>query len=119
MAIRGVVTRGYMVDDTLLSMLGEASAKPEQPIMNRGYYARMMAIERLVGRFARACEASNWQLISLGAGLDTLYFRLRDRGEQKDRLGIPFFPFAFHIVATLHTLTKWNARWQAYVPPAS
>ena len=40
-----------------------------------GYYSRVVAIEMIVTRFIRQYEG-NCQIISLGGGYDTLFFRL-------------------------------------------
>ncbi|TDH69440.1 hypothetical protein CCR75_007877 [Bremia lactucae] len=46
------------------------------PIINRGYYARVAAVESLVRKFLVA-EQLKKQVVILGAGLDTMYFRLK------------------------------------------
>ncbi|GMF10877.1 unnamed protein product [Phytophthora lilii] len=46
------------------------------PIINRGYYARVAAVETLVRRFLAAAGPRK-QVVILGAGLDTMFFRLR------------------------------------------
>jgi O-methyltransferase involved in polyketide biosynthesis len=77
------------------------------PLINRGYFSRVFAIEKVVEAFIRlhaaaaveggggeegsggggggvragdAAARSACQVVSLGAGLDSLYFRLRERG---------------------------------------
>lgn len=47
--------------------------------MNRGTYARTTAIDRIVETFLEASGKVRKQIISLGAGSDTRYFRLRRR----------------------------------------
>ncbi|KAI9907546.1 hypothetical protein PsorP6_016223 [Peronosclerospora sorghi] len=52
------------------------------PIINRGYYARVAAVESLVRKFLTAGANTNEthakkQVVILGAGLDTMYFRLK------------------------------------------
>nr|CCA22082.1 leucine carboxyl methyltransferase putative [Albugo laibachii Nc14] len=48
------------------------------PLINRGYYARVMAIREIVERYitAYASQQRKVQIVVLGAGFDTLYFRL-------------------------------------------
>lgn len=49
------------------------------PEINRGYYARVAAITNLVQRFLTVTKnaGSQCQVVSLGAGFDTLYWRLK------------------------------------------
>ncbi|KAL3669918.1 hypothetical protein V7S43_005292 [Phytophthora oleae] len=49
------------------------------PIINRGYYARVAAVESLVRKFLGAGDAKK-QMVILGAGLDTMFFRLKSSG---------------------------------------
>ena len=44
------------------------------PLINRGYYARMAAIRHLLRGFAQCCRTPEFQVLSLGAGFDTLPF---------------------------------------------
>ena len=48
------------------------------PLINRGYYARVKAVTQLVTDFITAANADNvaCQIVSLGAGSDTTFFRL-------------------------------------------
>ena len=48
--------------------------------VTRGYYIRAKAIEYMITGFLKECAslASAAQIISLGAGFDTLYFRFKD-----------------------------------------
>lgn len=50
------------------------------PIINRGYYARVAAVETLVSRFLASDGDKNGkkQVVILGAGHDTMFFRLKD-----------------------------------------
>ncbi|CAI5735637.1 unnamed protein product [Peronospora destructor] len=48
------------------------------PIINRGYYARVTAVESLVTKFLSAGDPElKKQVVILGAGLDTMCFRLK------------------------------------------
>ena len=47
------------------------------PEINRGYFARVKGIEMCVEKFLKR-TGGNCQIINLGCGFDTLYFRLRD-----------------------------------------
>ncbi|KDO25775.1 hypothetical protein SPRG_09071 [Saprolegnia parasitica CBS 223.65] len=66
---------GYW-DDPFAAMF--ASHHRKMPIINRGYYARVRSIELLVERFL-AATANEGQVLVLGAGQDTLYYRLKKR----------------------------------------
>lgn len=47
----------------------------------RGYWARIYAIDFFTKQFLSKYGEKS-QIISLGAGFDTLYFRLRDQGHK-------------------------------------
>ncbi len=74
------VTRGYYRDD-FVSAFGPRRAAPHAlpPLMNRGHYARSMAIQTVAERFLSQVDGlpQARQIVSLGCGYDTLYFRLR------------------------------------------
>ena len=53
---------------------------PNSPLINRGYWARVSAIWTVVTNFLRAFGGRGPQVLSIGAGWDTLYFRLRSQG---------------------------------------
>jgi tRNA wybutosine-synthesizing protein 4 len=66
-----------------------AAAPRRSPIINRGYYIRMKAVQHIItsflqearnGSLAPTPAAQPIQIVSLGAGYDTLYFRLRQQG---------------------------------------
>ncbi|KAG7311096.1 hypothetical protein JYU34_003962 [Plutella xylostella] len=72
---RGAVELGYWRDDYVQYFSRRADRRA--PEINRGYFARVRAIEILVHQFLERC-GSKCQIISLGCGYDTLYWRLRD-----------------------------------------
>ncbi|TYZ61302.1 hypothetical protein PybrP1_010526 [[Pythium] brassicae (nom. inval.)] len=56
------------------------------PIINRGYYARVAAVEALVSKFLASSAAPDTQqqkkqVVVLGAGHDTMFFRLQEAGK--------------------------------------
>lgn len=70
--------KGY-VDDTYLKAF---VTKPQQrsPLINRGYYIRYKAIQAAFSSWwqtVQCISCENFQIISLGAGFDTSYFRLK------------------------------------------
>uniref|UniRef100_M4B8A1 Leucine carboxyl methyltransferase 1 n=1 Tax=Hyaloperonospora arabidopsidis (strain Emoy2) TaxID=559515 RepID=M4B8A1_HYAAE len=70
---------GYYVDPFVQFFVPTPSRR--MPLINRGYYARVAAVDSLVCKFLRAGESSNQetkkQVVILGAGLDTMFFRLQ------------------------------------------
>ena len=75
------IEAGYL-DDPFAKLFSTSDEVPRRlPLMNRGTYVRTTAIDRVVETFLTASEKSNGgglkQIISLGAGSDTRFFRLR------------------------------------------
>ena len=64
--------KGYL-DDPYVEWF--ASCDPKSPIINRGTYLRTMAIDSIVVGFLN--KYPQGQILSLGAGYDTRYFRLQ------------------------------------------
>lgn len=51
------------------------------PLINRGYYVRWRAVDHCVRRFLEiTAHCPKRQILSLGAGFDSLYFRLHSSG---------------------------------------
>jgi len=73
------VARGYW-DDPFLQFFArpEPEGAGSSPLINRGYWARVAAMEAVITAFSTRHPA--FQVLNLGAGWDTLYFRLRHRG---------------------------------------
>ncbi|XP_036300195.1 tRNA wybutosine-synthesizing protein 4 [Pipistrellus kuhlii] len=73
---------GY-VHDTFAALLVPGTAR-RAPLIHRGYYVRARAVRHCVRAFlGRACAAPGApraQILSLGAGSDSLYFRLKAAG---------------------------------------
>ncbi|TSQ01556.1 tRNA wybutosine-synthesizing protein 4 [Bagarius yarrelli] len=71
--------RGYFHDDFLRHFVGKVSRRA--PLINRGYYVRWKAVDHCVKRFLCMTGAyERRQILSLGAGFDSLYFRLQSEG---------------------------------------
>ncbi|KAJ8255237.1 hypothetical protein GJAV_G00202630 [Gymnothorax javanicus] len=69
----------YFRDDFLKSFVCKVSRRA--PLINRGYYVRWRAVDHCVKQFLHVTEGcSRRQVLSLGAGFDSLYFRLRAEG---------------------------------------
>lgn len=81
------VQLGYL-DDPFAELFVTGQGQRRFPIINRGTYVRTTAIDNLVHHFLSA-SPSQKQIISLGAGSDTRFFRLTSRSP-------PFPPFLYH-----------------------
>ncbi|KAE8749828.1 hypothetical protein FOCC_FOCC003296 [Frankliniella occidentalis] len=80
---QSAVQLGYWQDPYLFYFARSAERKP--PEINRGYFARKRGIELLVEKFLKLTN-SNCQIVNLGAGFDTLYWRLLDAGKAVTKL---------------------------------
>lgn len=87
---------GYYVDPYVQYFVKAPSRR--MPLINRGYYARVASVESLVTKFVQreSCDSANGngdattssttstnvrsQVVMLGAGLDTMFFRLQKAG---------------------------------------
>uniref|UniRef100_A0A8B9L0D3 tRNA wybutosine-synthesizing protein 4 n=1 Tax=Astyanax mexicanus TaxID=7994 RepID=A0A8B9L0D3_ASTMX len=71
--------QGYFQDDLLQHFVCKVSRRA--PLINRGYYVRWQAVDHCVKGFLRVTEnCAGRQILSLGAGFDSLYFRLHAEG---------------------------------------
>ncbi|KAF4318645.1 hypothetical protein BBO99_00004713 [Phytophthora kernoviae] len=73
---------GYYADPFVQFFVKSPSRR--MPIINRGYYARVAAVESLVRKFLASEDdggtpQSKKQVVILGAGLDTMFFRLKNQ----------------------------------------
>jgi tRNA wybutosine-synthesizing protein 4 len=72
-----MVSAGYFDDPFLKSFV--KSHKRRSPVINHGYFLRVAAFDKLVQTFLAAAKDSA-QIVNLGAGHDTLYWRLERLG---------------------------------------
>ncbi|NXN95323.1 TYW4 protein, partial [Rhinopomastus cyanomelas] len=71
--------RGYTRDRFAPLLAGRSRRRA--PLIHRGYYIRACAVDHCVQDFLQQTRSHpRTQILSLGAGLDSLYFRLKDRG---------------------------------------
>ena len=71
------VELGYLTDVAAEALFPPGQEVPKRyPIINRGTYVRTTAIDTLVVRFLKSDRKRRKQIISLGAGSDTRFFRL-------------------------------------------
>nr|XP_012622068.1 tRNA wybutosine-synthesizing protein 4 isoform X2 [Microcebus murinus] len=77
-----LAARGY-VQDAFTALLVPGAAR-RAPLIHRGYYVRARAVRHCVRAFLeRTCappDGCSAQILSLGAGSDSLYFRLKSAG---------------------------------------
>uniref|UniRef100_A0A3B3ZUT4 Uncharacterized protein n=1 Tax=Periophthalmus magnuspinnatus TaxID=409849 RepID=A0A3B3ZUT4_9GOBI len=68
--------QGYFEDVYLQHFVCKVARRA--PLINRGYYVRWRAVDHCVRRFLeKTSNCPKRQILSLGAGFDSLYFRLR------------------------------------------
>lgn len=71
--------QGYFQDEFLQHFVCKVARRA--PLINRGYYVRWRAVDHCVRRFLHITEnCPKRQILSLGAGFDSLYFRLHADG---------------------------------------
>ncbi|KAK2840324.1 hypothetical protein Q5P01_014064 [Channa striata] len=71
--------QGYFRDASLQHFVCKVARRA--PLINRGYYVRWRAVDHCVSRFLHITETCpKRQILSLGAGFDSLYFRLHSDG---------------------------------------
>ncbi|CCI41646.1 unnamed protein product [Albugo candida] len=70
--------------DPFISFFVKSLPSRRMPLINRGYYARVAAIREIVERYIKAYTSHQRkvQIVVLGAGFDTLYFRLCTENSQ-------------------------------------
>ncbi|XP_061708403.1 leucine carboxyl methyltransferase 1 [Cydia pomonella] len=73
---RGAVELGYW-SDPYVRLFSRPRAERRAPEIHRGYYARVRAVEMFIHQFLERCD-SKCQVLNLGCGFDTLFWRLRD-----------------------------------------
>ncbi|NXF40140.1 TYW4 protein, partial [Nyctibius bracteatus] len=72
--------RGYIQDRFLRLLVGQRRRR-RAPLVHRGYYIRARAVDHCVQDFLLKTHSHpRTQILSLGAGFDSLYFRLKDMG---------------------------------------
>ncbi|XP_068026260.1 tRNA wybutosine-synthesizing protein 4 isoform X1 [Melanerpes formicivorus] len=71
--------RGYIQDRFLPFLVGRQRRRA--PLVHRGYYIRARAVDHCIQDFLQRTRGHpRTQILSLGAGFDSLYFRLKDLG---------------------------------------
>ncbi|XP_047636228.1 leucine carboxyl methyltransferase 1-like [Phacochoerus africanus] len=73
---RFAVSIGYW-QDPYIQHLVRLSKERKAPEINRGYFARVHGVSQLIKAFLRK-TGCNCQILNLGAGMDTTFWRLKD-----------------------------------------
>ena len=74
------VRLGYWQDRFIGELSRQGGARERRaPEIHLGYYARVAGVRALIDKFLEACDTTV-QIISLGAGFDTLFWRLLEEG---------------------------------------
>uniref|UniRef100_A0A670XX11 Leucine carboxyl methyltransferase 1 n=1 Tax=Pseudonaja textilis TaxID=8673 RepID=A0A670XX11_PSETE len=73
---RYAVSVGYWKDPYIEYFVGHPKER-KAPEISRGYYARVQGVGRLLKAFLEKTKC-NCQIINLGAGMDTLFWKLKD-----------------------------------------
>ncbi|KAK4944535.1 carboxy methyl transferase for protein phosphatase 2A, partial [Elasticomyces elasticus] len=76
------VAAGYLQDD-FVALLTNENWQRRLPLMNRGTYVRTSGIDRIVDIFLASTKGHR-QIISLGAGSDTRYLRLKQANKHEN-----------------------------------
>ncbi|XP_018330902.1 leucine carboxyl methyltransferase 1 [Agrilus planipennis] len=86
---RSAVQLGYWQDNYIHLLVKQTQRKA--PEINRGYYARVKGVEILVHKFLKRAGPKA-QIVNLGCGFDTLFWRLKDDGVQVNKFVEIDFP---------------------------
>uniref|UniRef100_A0A8C7XLR6 Leucine carboxyl methyltransferase 1 n=1 Tax=Oryzias sinensis TaxID=183150 RepID=A0A8C7XLR6_9TELE len=105
---RFATSKGYWKDPYIqyfVRSVGERKA----PEINRGYYARVQGVNFLLDAFLKKTQC-NCQVINLGAGLDTTFWRLKDNNLMPQKFFEVDFPTIvsrkIHYIKTKPPLSK-------------
>ncbi|KAF2853890.1 leucine carboxyl methyltransferase [Plenodomus tracheiphilus IPT5] len=98
------VELGYL-HDPYAKLFATQQTVRRLPLLNRGTYVRTSAIDLLVAKFLDTNPSSTKQIISLGAGTDTRFFRLLDLYPQT-RLVYHEIDFASNTVSKIAAIQK-------------
>ncbi|XP_004586889.2 leucine carboxyl methyltransferase 1 [Ochotona princeps] len=97
---RFAVSLGYWQDPYIQHFV-RLSKERKAPEINRGYFARVHGVSQLIKAFLRRTEC-RCQILNLGAGMDTTFWKLKD----EDLLPSKYFEVDFPMIVTrkLHNI---------------
>mmetsp|Transcript_14505 Transcript_14505/g.27865 ORF Transcript_14505/g.27865 Transcript_14505/m.27865 type:complete len:358 (+) Transcript_14505:40-1113(+) len=76
--------KGYLKDDFVRHFVRRPQRRA--PIINRGYFSRVLAVHTLLDQFLEAkFDGPERQVVSLGCGFDTTFFKLKVQGRAPTR----------------------------------
>ena len=91
------VKAGYYADEFIPVFTTQNPIHRRNPIINLGYYSRVMAIRRTIEWFATTCVGDDLQVVSIGAGYDTNgLWALKQFRNVKKVFELDFFDVLFH-----------------------
>ncbi|XP_071803609.1 tRNA wybutosine-synthesizing protein 4-like [Asterias amurensis] len=73
-----ITAQGYFQDEYLRLFVSKTARR--SPLINRGYYIRARAVDDYLKQFLATNQDKQKQIISLGAGFDSAFFRLQSNG---------------------------------------
>lgn len=113
------IALGYLDDPFARELFPIGQEVPKRyPIINRGTYVRTRAIDQLVTRFVQAQPKQKMQIVSLGAGSDTRFFRFWAISLFKD-CGVEYHELDFEAnVNQKRFMIRNSARLSSYVDQA-
>ena len=79
------VLRGYWPDPYIGQMVKAGAADRKAPEIHLGYFTRVRGLRQLLDRAMRQTGEQRVQIVNLGAGFDTLYWKLKDDLEKEKR----------------------------------
>ncbi|XP_075212340.1 tRNA wybutosine-synthesizing protein 4-like isoform X2 [Lycorma delicatula] len=77
-----MVSQGYFKDEYIGYFVSKHARR--SPLINLGYYVRAVIIDKVLFEFIKRNLQGIVQILSLGAGFDTSFFRLSDHPENKN-----------------------------------
>ncbi|XP_068610775.1 leucine carboxyl methyltransferase 1 [Brachionichthys hirsutus] len=105
---RFATSKGYW-KDPYIQYFARSVGERKAPEINRGYYARVQGVNHLLDAFIRKTEC-NCQVINMGAGLDTTFWRLKDENLMPQKYFEVDFPTVvarkIHYIKTKPPLSK-------------
>ena len=72
---------GYFDDPFLAEFVQLSAQRRRSPLIHRGYYCRMAVVRRLLEQIIGGTQSAGLQILSLGAGFDTVFFQLQAEGK--------------------------------------
>ncbi|TFK74622.1 leucine carboxyl methyltransferase [Pluteus cervinus] len=108
------VQKGYFIDPFIKNFVPRAHLQPPRPpLINVGTFMRSTAIDDLVDQWLSKSTEKRCQIVSLGSGSDTRFWRIAT-GPHQDRLG-KYIEIDFPEVTTKKAMTVKKSRELATV----